>query len=341
MAKSSPLAFDPNANEVNLDSYYNPSDPTSTPMSSPLENAVRQFLTSNATNNNQNGPIQTAQIGPYGSHILVKNQGNNWADQVNGVLAGMGQQYLQQKQMQNRQTFIQGVHQIMSTSAPREDKMEALLDLQSQHGTDYGIGINDIADKLGLNKGATPGTSSSSPSKSDLVLGKFQLGGNVNVNGKNLDLTNPDDMHSYAMTQLGPNYDQKYPEVAQAIIQKVQSLVPQEPISPDDIAKMAANAGVTANGPGATAPGAAAPAPMAGAPAAGAPGSAPAPAMQPNGQPAPVAFNAGDQRVINGMIYTRNVQGQWIPTAQPASNTAPQAPGQAQTNANSATGVFS
>lgn len=204
MAKSTPLA---------LDQGYDPTDINSSPIASPLETAVQAYLLNNNANNpqqdtsgNANG-VQTAQIGPYGSHILVKNPDNGWAGQASNFIAGAGQQYLQGQTLQKRQQFIQGVHQIMSSpNQTQQDRMNALLDLQAQHGTDYGIGINDIANKLGLTKGQAQDTLTPGQRMQSLMTG-LQTG--------QLD---PDQAHQQALN-IDQNYQQTQPALANAMNQ--------------------------------------------------------------------------------------------------------------------------
>lgn len=204
MAKSTPLT---------LDQGYDPTDVNSSPIASPLENAVQAYLLNNNANNpqqdtsgNANG-VQTAQIGPFGSHILVKNPDNGWAGQASNFLAGAGQQYLQGQTLQKRQQFIQGVHQIMSSpNQTQQDRMNALLDLQTQHGTDYGIGLNDMASKLGLTKGQAQNTLTPGQRIQSLISG-LQTG-----------QTSPDQAHQQALT-IDPNYQQTQPDLSGAINQ--------------------------------------------------------------------------------------------------------------------------
>ena len=213
MAKSTPLS---------LDQGYDPTDVNSSPLASPLENAVKSYLINNQANNPQQDTsgtaagIQTAQIGPFGSHILVNNPQQNWATQASGFIAGAGQQYLQGQDLQNRQKFIQGVHSIMSTGAPQQDKMNALLDLQAQHGTDYGIGINDIANKLGLTKAQPQNTLSPAQRLAQLTTG-LQTG-----------QVDPDTAHQQALN-IDPNYQTTQPAFAnslnQSYTQKLDQLV--------------------------------------------------------------------------------------------------------------------
>lgn len=304
-----------NVQPINLNSgFIQPDNSDGSPLSTPLEDAVRGFLVNHAANApTANGGVETAQVGPYGTHLLVKQPKKGFADQANDFLAGVGQQYLQQKTQTNRSNFVAGVHQIMSSNAPREDKMGALLDLQDQHGTDYGVGLNAMAGKLGLNRDSKAANTPKS-GKADMVLGKFQQGTITDPKtGTTLDLTDPDAMHKYALDKLGGNYDTQYPQVSKFITDKIASMVPAGPLSEDDIAKLNASSAPVAPGaqPAGTAPAAA----PAASPVPAASAAAPAPAVAANGQPAPAAFQAGEQRVINGKIYTRNAQGQWLPAS--------------------------
>jgi hypothetical protein len=175
---------------------------------SPMMSAAMRFLNANQSNNtnnntNSNGGIQTQQIGPFGTHILQTNSPGDRVAQMNNTITsglnGLAQSYIQDQQMQNRQSFIQSVHQIMGTNAPQQDKMNALLDLQDAHGTDYGVGLNKIAQTLGLNKQAPQ-----SPAQQLQQL-------------MQLAQSNPDQAHTQATSQLGANYQTKYPQLATAI----------------------------------------------------------------------------------------------------------------------------
>lgn len=173
-----------------------PISPTITPMMQ----AAMAFISSQDKSKDNSG-IRTAKIG--NANILQTNspgdQVSAMNDTVSQGLSGIASQFLQQKQMENRQNFVQSIHQIMSTNAPQQDKMNALLDLQSQHGTDYGLGLDGIAQKLGVNKQA-PATMQSQ------VQQLMQLAGQ-----------NPDAAHSQAVKTIGADYATKSPELATAI----------------------------------------------------------------------------------------------------------------------------
>lgn len=191
----------------NPDAAVNPNMGTPGPSGigpmSPMMLAAMRFMTANQQNNQQGSGINTQQIGPFGSHILQTNSPGDRVAAMNNTITtglnGMAAQYIQGQQQQNRQSFIQSVHQIMGTNAPQQDKMNALLDLQDAHGTDYGVGLNKIAQSMGLNK--------QQPQSPATQLQQLMQ----------LAQTNPDLAHTQATENLGANYQTKYPQLASAI----------------------------------------------------------------------------------------------------------------------------
>lgn len=211
---TSPLMFD-NSTDQNDDSSSNspiqintatPSFGTSgeaaTPISptiTPMMQAAAAFLQN--SNQPQGDGIRTQNIG--GHNILQTNSAGDMVDHANNTiqqgLSGIAAQYIQQKNLQNRQSFVQSIHQIMSTNAPQQDKMNALLDLQAAHGSDYGLGLDSIAAKLGVNKQA-PAT------MQQQIQQLMQLAG-----------TDPDAAHAQAVNKIGADYPTKVPALANAI----------------------------------------------------------------------------------------------------------------------------
>src|SRR5689334_14802914 len=120
---SSPLMFDQNAldqieqnqqNQVQPAAFSGESDPSaipSSPVISPMQRAAMAFMKANT--GSQPAPIRTANIG--GHNILQTNSpGDNVANMNNSIsqgLNGIASQYLDQKNLDNRQKFIQSVHQ--------------------------------------------------------------------------------------------------------------------------------------------------------------------------------------------------------------------------------------
>lgn len=60
------------------------------------------------------------------------------------AMAGGGQTYLTGLNSRNKQMFFNTVGQISSAPIEPAKKIELLIGLQAQHGTDYGLGLNDI-----------------------------------------------------------------------------------------------------------------------------------------------------------------------------------------------------
>lgn len=202
-------------NNSNPDAAVNPNMGTPGPSSmgpmSPMMLAAMRFMTANQQNNQEGSGIRTAQVGPFGTHILQTNSPGDRVAQMNNTITsglnGLAAQYIQGQQQQNRSSFIQSVHQIMGTNAPQQDKMNALLDLQDAHGTDYGLGLNKIASSLGVNR-----QQPQSPAQQIQQL-------------MQLAQTNPDLAHTQATANLGANYQTKYPKLADAINSGANSTV--------------------------------------------------------------------------------------------------------------------
>lgn len=200
---TSPLLFNQSQDQGN--GYSPESAVPSSPVTTPMMRAAMSFI--NANQNQQPNPgsaIRTVNIG--GHPILQTNSPGDEAANVNarvgGDLTNIANQYLGQKNMDNRQNFIQSVHQIMGATAPQQDKMNALLDLQTAHGQDYGLGVDAIAAKLGLNRPATAAQQDPATRIAQLLkIGQL----------------NPDQAHSQAVQTIGPDYAAQHPELGTAI----------------------------------------------------------------------------------------------------------------------------
>lgn len=59
-------------------------------------------------------------------------------------LQNLGIQHQKMKQEQAGRKFLKGVHDIMSSNMTGEDRINKLMDLKVQHGTDYGLGLDSI-----------------------------------------------------------------------------------------------------------------------------------------------------------------------------------------------------
>lgn len=211
---NSPLMFnqdqtqdDPNSIQSPIaqpdDSSPESAIPTS-PVITPMMRAAMAFIQNSQQQPNPGSEIRTQNIG--GHNILQTNSPGDMAanmdQRLTQGLSGIASQYLTQKNNDNRQQFIQSVHQIMSTNAPQQDKMNALLDLQTSHGTDYGLGLNSIASKLGINKSA-PAALQNPAQRIQQLLQMGQL--------------DPDKAHQTAVQQLGANYETTHPDLAKNI----------------------------------------------------------------------------------------------------------------------------
>lgn len=101
---------------------------------------------------NQRQPQQlpTANIG--GRNILVKQGSNPLARAGNAgmdALFGLAQNYTAMQTIHKRNQFMQGVQQIASSAKTPDEKINDLVGLYSQHGTDYGLGVKDIVQQYG------------------------------------------------------------------------------------------------------------------------------------------------------------------------------------------------
>lgn len=192
---------DPSAENAVPDSLDAPTSLGIGPMT-PMMRAAAAFIQN--SQQAQSSGIRTQNIG--GHNILQINSPGDIAANANNTvsngLSNIANQYLQTQQQQNRQQFIQSIHQIMSTNSPQQDKMNALLDLQDVHGTDYGLGLNSIASKLGLNRSA-PASLQNPAQRIQQLLQMGQL--------------DPDAAHKMAVAQMGNDYATKNPQLGNAI----------------------------------------------------------------------------------------------------------------------------
>lgn len=99
-----------------------------------------------ANQNSGEQPIETANIG--GRNILV-NRKNNGTNQGLSALGSLAGGFDTGRQLQKRNQFLQGVQQISQSQGNPDEKINSLVGLMAQHGTDYGLGINDIIQQYG------------------------------------------------------------------------------------------------------------------------------------------------------------------------------------------------
>lgn len=59
-------------------------------------------------------------------------------------LQNLGMQYKTHQREQQGRQFLKGVHDIMSANLEHGDRVNKLIDLKAQHGTDYGLGLDEI-----------------------------------------------------------------------------------------------------------------------------------------------------------------------------------------------------
>lgn len=75
---------------------------------------------------------------------VAQNTGNPNTERGQ-IMQGAGNTYLTGLNNQNKQQFYQQVGQISQAQVDPAQKINALMSLKAQHGTDYGLGIDDIA----------------------------------------------------------------------------------------------------------------------------------------------------------------------------------------------------
>lgn len=75
---------------------------------------------------------------------VAQNTGNPNTERGQ-IFQGMGNTYLGEMNSRNKQQFFSQVGQISQAQVDPAQKINALMSLKAQHGTDYGLGIDDIA----------------------------------------------------------------------------------------------------------------------------------------------------------------------------------------------------
>lgn len=110
-------------------------------------------------------PIQPQQ---YRNQEISATMGLDVTPPDKGVVLGnylhnLGSNYMQMQQQKRGKEFLKNVHDTMSGNLTPEERINHLIDLKAQHGTDYGLGLDEITKQLGLqneikSKGYTPKT---------------------------------------------------------------------------------------------------------------------------------------------------------------------------------------
>ncbi len=106
--------------------------------------ALMQVMNANTQANNQ---PRTVNIG--GNNIL-DNTPRGGLNALPGILNSLTTGLAGMEQTKNKQSFFKGVKEISadSVSTP-DDKINKLIGLMAEHGTDYGLGIDKIVDQYG------------------------------------------------------------------------------------------------------------------------------------------------------------------------------------------------
>lgn len=128
------------ATDNTVSSNYNVQGPTPP---GALERLAMGFLSG------QTNPQIGIQSGPRnvnvnGMQIRDVSQPDALNQGVVPALNQLAQNYLGQKQMQSKMDYQKSVHTIMGSDADANTKMTQLMDLTTQHGSDYGLGVDKI-----------------------------------------------------------------------------------------------------------------------------------------------------------------------------------------------------
>lgn len=91
------------------------------------------------------GPDNSAIIPGMGLNVTPPNK----QAMLGNYLQKLGTQHVQNQQQQRGKQFLKGVHDVMAANMPAEDRINKLIALKSQHGTDYGLGLDDILTQIG------------------------------------------------------------------------------------------------------------------------------------------------------------------------------------------------
>ncbi len=76
---------------------------------------------------------------------------------MGNYLHNLGSQYMQIKQQQKGKQFLKSVHDVMASNLTPDERINHLIQLKAQHGTDYGLGLDDIMTQLGKQVKANEG----------------------------------------------------------------------------------------------------------------------------------------------------------------------------------------
>lgn len=69
---------------------------------------------------------------------------------LGNYLHNLGLQHIQRQQQTRGKQFLKSVHDVMSANLTPEERVNNLIALKAQHGTDYGLGLDDIMKQLSL-----------------------------------------------------------------------------------------------------------------------------------------------------------------------------------------------
>lgn len=109
-----------------------------------LENLAQLFL---ANKSPQDAGVETANIA--GHNLLVHRTGGNSGAVINQGMQGLAQGYINGQTLQKKNQFLQGVQGITQSQKNPDEKVNDLMSLMAEHGTDYGLGLKDIIDQYG------------------------------------------------------------------------------------------------------------------------------------------------------------------------------------------------
>ena len=193
---------------------------TTLPMQNNGQNILQLALdAAQSIGQQSNQPVPTANIG--GTNILDARRQNP----VLQTLTSFANSYQQMQQKQKRRQFIESVKTIMGSNSNIEDKVDNLIELKIQHGTDYDLGVDDIVGQLNKNADRSIKLKNRSAAESnkislvDKTLGEI-TSGERDEGGNIISFDTEEEVRNHVMRKFGPNFADKYPQLEQAIQNK-------------------------------------------------------------------------------------------------------------------------
>lgn len=164
---------------------------------------------------NQRLPVETARVG--NANVLVDNSKGPQPNQMQGLAQLVQQQQMMQAR-QKRSEFLKSVQTIMESVSDNETKIMSLMQLEAQHGTDYGLGLKDIEAQYNKNadREVKKEMSKSGGTALDKFLGEISSGA-FEDKGALIPINNEQEARGRAERKYGPDYAKKYPQIEEQI----------------------------------------------------------------------------------------------------------------------------